>query len=427
MGGGIMQLTAFGAQDEYISGNPQITFFKMVYRRHTNYSVESMKQTFLNNFDKAGTTATCKLAKVGDLLGKMWLQVKLPGQSNTTGTYSNWCNNTGHAFIKQCDLDIGGTVINRHYSQWLDIWNELTDHQKKEYIGLNKHEAKHSYLRSKKNGVNDDLNLYIPLSFWFCRNPGLALPMVSLQYHDVTLKIQTRSIFGLVNGDTLTFSGTQPVVNLFADYYYLDVDERKRFAQVSHEYLIEQVQRTTSTMQSSVKLQFTHPVKELIWVIQNTTPSTEHIIQPSSTTNLDATKNTLSSASHKNDYFNYSPLNTRDSENYNGITSYEHFSTCKIQFNTSDRILERKATYFRLCQPLSAKHRIPSKHIYTYTFALDPGDQQPTGSCNFSRIKRSDLLFTTEKASFSGNITIYALSYNVLRIDSGMAGLMYSN
>lgn len=428
MGGGTMQLTAYGTQDQYITGNPQVTFFKMVYRRHTNFSIESMKQNFNGSFDKDGGTNTCILGKVGDLLGKMWFQVKLPALSNTTGTYSNWCNNTGHAFIKQCDLEIGGSVIDRHFSQWLDIYNEMTDHQEKEYFGLNKHKAKNTYLRSAKQGLNQDLNLYIPLHFWCCQNPGLALPMISLQYHDVSLKVTTRGIYGLLNGDKITCTSKQPIIDLFADYYYLDIDERTRFAQVSHEYLIEQVQREKEIpLQSSIKVNFTHPVKELIWVVQDATIATENITQPSNTTNLDATQNTLSSLSNKNDFFNYSPLQTRDSERYNGIQIYEHFSTCKIQFNTIDRILARKASYFRYCQPLMAKHRIPEKHIYSYSFSLDPGEYLPSGTCNFSRIKKVDLLFTTEKASFEGNITIYALNYNVLRIDSGMAGLMYSN
>ena len=150
MGGGTLQLVAYGKQDETITGNPQITFFKMVYRRHTNFSIESMKQLFFGDFEKTGVTNTCKISKVGDLLGKIWLQVQLPTQSNTTGTYTNWTNNTGHAFIKECDIEIGGTLFDKHHSQWLDIWNEFTDHQEKEYIGLNKHKAKHTYLRSKK-------------------------------------------------------------------------------------------------------------------------------------------------------------------------------------------------------------------------------------------------------------------------------------
>tara|TARA_B100001123_G_C15214725_1_gene988718 strand:- start:94 stop:1377 length:1284 start_codon:yes stop_codon:yes gene_type:complete len=427
MGGGTLQLVAYGKQDETITGNPQITFFKMVYRRHTNFSIESMKQLFFGDFEKTGVTNTCKISKVGDLLGKIWLQVQLPTQSNTSGTYTNWTNNTGHAFIKECDIEIGGTLFDKHHSQWLDIWNELTDHQEKEYIGLNKHKAKHTYLRSKKNGINDTLNLYIPLHFWFCKNPGLALPLISLQYHDVTLKLITRSVYGLINGDTLTCSGKKPVVDIYADYYYLDVEERKRFAQSSHEYLLEQVQQRKVEMQSAVKIDFTHPIKELIWVIQHVTPSTENITVPSSTTNLDATKNTLTTMDNKNDYFNYSPITTQDSENYNGMVIYEHFSTCKIQFNNTDRISERKASYFRMCQPLAAKHRMSQKHIYCYSFALDPGEQHPTGTCNFSRIDKIELKFTTDKNLFQGNISVYALNYNVLRISSGMAGLAYSN
>ena len=432
MAGGNMQLVAFGAQDEYIIGNPQVTFFKVVYRRHTNFSMESMKQLFLSNFDKTSDTInTCKLTKVGDLVGKIWLQVKLPALTNTSGTYNNWCNNTGHAFIKECHLEIGGSLIEKHYSQWLDVYNELTDHHEKEYIGLNKHSAKNTYLRSKKQGIQDDINLYIPLHFFCCKDPGLALPLLALQYHDVVLKVHTRSIFSLLTGDNLTITeGKSPVVDIYADYYFLDTEERQRFTQSSHEYLIEQIQIKLKTpLKSAIKIDFTHPVKELIWVVQHSSAALEQGNTKPSSTEIDPTKNTSSSISQKHDYFNYSAIQTQDSENYNGVTCNEHFSTCKIQFNNQDRISERKASYFRMCQPLMAKHRMPKKHIYCYSFALDPGNHTPTGSCNFSRIDKIELLFKTNTSpqNFQGDITVYAINYNVLRIASGMGGLAYSN
>ena len=195
MGGGLMQLVAYGAQDIYLTGNPQITFFKVVYRRHTNFSMEAIKQTFNGSIGTSSSTVTATISRNGDLVSNLWLDVKLRSTSMTggTGTYLNWTNNTGHAFVKECEVEIGGQRIDRHYSQWLDIWNELTDHEESEWVGLNKHAAKNAYLKSQSTvsaaGANmDNKQLYIPLKFWFCRNPGLALPLIALQYHEVKVK-----------------------------------------------------------------------------------------------------------------------------------------------------------------------------------------------------------------------------------------------
>ena len=176
------------------------------------------------------------------------------------------------------NIEIGGQKIDKQYGHWLDIWNELTDHDESEWIGLNKHAAKNAYGKSEGlSGTTKLLQLYIPLQFWFCRNPGLALPLIALQYHEVKVKFTTRAMNGLVVGDfTGGVENVKPgTVNLWADYIYLDTDERRRFAQVSHEYLIEQLQREQGTAATSKKLNFNHPVKELIWVNQDATNLTE--------------------------------------------------------------------------------------------------------------------------------------------------------
>ena len=205
MGGGLMQLVAYGAQDIYLTGNPQITFFKVVYRRHTNFSMESIIQTFNGTPSFGGSTLTATISRNGDLVHRMWIAGELNSTSvavTTARTYCNWTNNTGHAFVKECEIEIGGQRIDRHYSQWLDVYNELTDHEESEWIGLNKHAAKNAYLQSTTGDTPlDNLRLYVPLKFWFCRNPGLALPLIALQYHEVKLKLTTRPVISLVNTD----------------------------------------------------------------------------------------------------------------------------------------------------------------------------------------------------------------------------------
>ena len=431
MGGGLMQLVAYGAQDIYLTGNPQITFFKVVYRRHTNFSMEAIQQTFNGNVSVGGSTITSTISRNGDLVGRLWLDVLLKNAVSSTAvtTYANWTNNTGHAFVKECEIEIGGQRIDRHYSQWLDVWNELTDHDESEWMGLNKHAAKNAYLKSGAalaSGANTNLptnRLYVPLQFWFCRNPGLALPLIALQYHEVKIKLTTRDTLHLLNADgAVTLSAASaPTVELWADYIYLDTDERRRFAQVSHEYLIEQVQRETGTggaAQKDVNLNFNHPVKELIWVVQD--PSTAG----TAGTAIDATLNVDGAIDNGNDYFCYSAVSASPDEVVNGTTSNEGFSTMQLKLNGHDRFSKRNASYFRTCQPLQAGHKVPSKHVYCYSFALKPEEHQPSGTCNFSRIDNAKMSFAILA---TGTITIYAVNYNVLRIMSGMGGLAYSN
>jgi hypothetical protein len=447
MGGGLMQLVAYGAQDIYLTGNPQITFFKVVYRRHTNFSMEAIQQTFNGTVGLTGSTVTSTISRNGDLVGRLWLDILMKDaeiDGAATATYINWTNNTGHAFVKECEIEIGGQRIDRHYSQWLDVTNELTDHNEEEWLGLNKHAAGNAYLKSvtsmaDRAGNDEDLctRMYVPLQFWFCRNPGLALPLIALQYHEVKLKLTTRTIEALLCSDVAATDGpaSAPQVQLWADYIYLDTDERRRFAQVSHEYLIEQLQKESSSMSTSQKLNFNHPVKELIWVVQDAIAPTEGAIVTALENpllNVDGSNGGTAVYAEKNDYFNYSlssaSAHGRNIEFVAGQKSYEGFSTMKLQLNGHDRFAPRKASYFRTCQPLQAGHKVPSKHVYCYSFALKPEEHQPSGTCNFSRIDNAKMIFETSTAyTTSADLTVYAINYNVLRIMSGMGGLAYSN
>jgi len=434
MGGGLMQLVAYGAQDIYLTGNPQITFFKVVYRRHTNFSMEAIQQTLNGTIGTGESTITSTISRNGDLVGRLWLDVLLKTSAFVGGansTYTNWTNNTGHAYVKQCEVEIGGQLIDKHYSQWLDVWNELTDKDESEWIGLNKHTSKNAYLKSHTSIVTlHGYQLYIPLQFWFCRNPGLALPLIALQYHEVKIDLTTRSVVGLINssGDTQV-EANAPTCTLWADYIYLDTDERRRFAQVSHEYLIEQIQRTQGAMSNTQKLNFNHPVKELIWTVQDNVAGTENSALGSA---VDATLNTNGyglAMTQGNDYFNYNTNMNDDAEVISGTSAYESFKDMKLQLNGHDRFEPRNASYFRLCQPLQAGHKVPTKHIYCYSFALKPEEHQPSGTCNFSRIDNAQMIFTSAGtfSTFAKTLTVWAVNYNVLRIMSGMGGLAYSN
>ena len=286
MGGGLMQLVAYGAQDIYLTGNPQITFFKVVYRRHTNFSMEAIEQTFNGQAD-FGKKVVCAISRNGDLIHRIYLQVELPAlnAANSGSDYVRWVNWVGHALVKNVEIEIGGQKIDKHYGDWLHIWNELTQTASKQAGYANMVGNVDRLFRPVDSGDSlPETTLFIPLQFWFNRNPGLALPLIALQYHEVKINLEFRTLAECVGVKTTVPSGSLTSASLYVDYIYLDTDERRRFAQVSHEYLIEQLQFTgdesNSTTSAKVKLNFNHPCKELVWVAQLTMSSKKLLVVP---------------------------------------------------------------------------------------------------------------------------------------------------
>lgn len=282
MSGGLMQLVAYGAQDVYLTGNPQITFFKVVYRRYTNFAIETVAQTFTSGTAKPGATDTAVLiSRSGDLVSNLTLMVSLAAQNVPTAQstdYVAYVRRLGHMLIDEVRVDIGGARIDRHYGMWLDIWYELTHTTGKEraYNELIGDVPELTSLQPAVTGL-PARNVYVPLIFWFCKNTGLALPLVALQYHEVKIYFNFRTIDRLFvtqgNVSYLNFNSTSLFnnVQLLIDYVYLDSEERRRFAQVSHEYLIEQLQRNVegfNDYKKQSKITFNHPTKELVWVSQ---------------------------------------------------------------------------------------------------------------------------------------------------------------
>jgi hypothetical protein len=453
MGGGLMQLVAYGAQDIYLTGNPQITFFKTVYRRHTNFSMESINQTF-NSTVEFGKKSSCIIARNGDLITDMYIEITLPAikqaQATDTGTttYVSWTQGIGNALLKSVSIDIGGQEIDKHYSEWLDIWGELnlSDSKKKNYNNMvgNNYPSDDFDPELACEPAKGTYTLYVPLRFWFNNNPGLALPLIALQYHDVRINIELESVDFLIrnnNGNLLQPINTKDELleikdcNLLVNYVYLDTDERRRFAQVSHEYLIEQVQYlgletiSQNSTNHPISLNFNHPVKVLHWVIQDTTFTATN-------SDSDVLDNKIfDGGNQKLRYMGLSKINNK----------YDTFKTGKIQINGHDRMVEKNADYFRLVQNYKYMAGCSEKYIYTYSFALNPSEHQPSGTCNFSRIDLGKLYLTFDKDTISQNTKtdntttytghipnnvhakVFAVNYNVLRIMSGMGGLAYSN
>ena len=394
MGGGLMQLVAYGAQDIYLTGNPQITFFKVVYRRHTNFSMEAIEQTW-NGTSNANGRCTATISRNGDLVHRMYLEV--------TGKLGTDISNPGSSWITDVELEIGGQKIDKQTGHWLELWAELTRLNPSGTVGLqnNSQFPTASTLEQKTTGQGglagttamadgtSATRYFVPLQFWFNRNPGLALPLIALQYHEVKVILQ-HNISTVFAGDGSTVT---PTNQLYCDYIYLDTDERRRFAQVSHEYLIEQVQEQSYSA-TSQELNFNHPVKEII-------------------------------CSAKDNHVGISDI---------GAVTPLSGTACLLKLNGHDRFAARDITYFTRVQIMdyhsgagglecgaAAGEGAHVDTIFVYSFALKPEEHQPSGTCNFSRIDNAQL------TGISNADTVHAVNYNVLRIMSGMGGLAYSN
>ena len=462
-GGGLMQLVAYGAQYVYLTGNPQITFFKAVYRRHTNFAMESIENPFNGN-PRFGNQVTCTIQRNGDLIHRIYLQATLPSVSLATGDGSGaqfrWLNWVGHNLVDWVELQIGGQRIDKHYGDWLHIWNELTQEPGKQagYAKMvgNVPQLTNLIVQGGEACDNDcaggepnssgellgcapEYTLYIPLQFWFCRNPGLALPLIALQYHEVRINLQFNDLQNLMwdyapmNANTHVVRDRVNAANLVAaslyvDYIYLDTDERRKFAQVSHEYLIETLQFTgaesINSSSNKLKLNFNHPCKELVWVVQRDS--------------FVSCDDGVVNAWKGQQPFNYSDWWDRSClESGYSVTRVEGMAgknpvvTGLLQLNGHDRFTVREGDYFNLVQPYQHHTNVPSVGINVYSFALSPEQHQPSGTCNLSRIDNTTLLITVSNnavgTATSSQVRVYATNYNVLRVMSGMGGLAYSN
>jgi hypothetical protein len=543
MGGGLLQLVAYGAQDAYITGNPHITFWKVLYKRHTNFAMEAFRVNF-TGAPQYGQRVVAVINRNADLMYKTYLEVVLPDTTLVSGGITTgdikWTGDAqrrlGYALLKKIEVEIGGQIIDTHYGEWLYLWENLTA----SYDTSCKLDA---MVGGNIGGTSTDLTscggrpgiLYIPLQFWFCRNPGLALPLIALQYHEVRLNITLGNATDLVSKGTYTSVAAAAAalpqlkdMSLYIDYIYLDVDERRRFAQQSHEYLIDQLQfglqQTLTNSSGRIDLTLNHPVKELVWVFQ------------------DARRTDCAYAN--------ATLSDFTGPGYTQPFVYDDIiNRCRLQINGQDRFDERYGDYFWKVQPyqhhsgggfwptrnalggsvsgsittgtqvavfngtntsgsasitsvtvtsgslvngmgvsgvgipvgttltfsgttvtLSANSSAnatgtligvydpntsntesltsgtvsgiqtyqAANPINVYSFALQPEEHQPSGTCNFSRIDTTTLVYESFKAANQistnyptkarpFNFRMYAVNYNIFRVMSGMGGLAYSN
>lgn len=392
-GGAVVQIVAKGQQDMYLTQTPSITFFRGTYRRYTDFALESIEQNF-NGQAAFGNKTYATIARNGDLVWKIYLQVNLPALA---GTNVAWTQEIGHALIDYVTFTVGGQQIDKHYGEWLSIWADLTMPSEKR-AGYSVLIGNTSTLTTPASS-KDATTIYVPLQFWFNRSPGLALPLIALAYHEVKVELSFRSLAQLTVG-TVTGSPTLAYASLWVDYVFLDAEERKNFAQNPQEYLIDQLQHTgqEAVSQSTYKsrLSFNHPTKALYWVIRTDASTTAKRV-------IDFT---------------------------DGSTAYaggETVSEVGLQLNGNDRFTARDAANFNIIQPLQHHTAIPRRGIYMYSFSLKPEDSQPTGTLNMSRIDNATLSLSLTTGSSPVALFVYALSVNVFRVMSGMGGIAYNS
>jgi len=407
-----MQLVAQGAQDAYLTGDPKITFFKAQYKPHTNFAMECIEQV-INGTPSAGGSSSVTISRNGDLVQEMFLKVTINSNANAQAARADDSATvyTAERVISECELSIGGQRIDKHYQRWWRLFTELN------YDEAAK--AKYSKMCNAV-GNSDTDTVYLPLIFFFNRNPGLALPLIALQYHEVRVDFKWSS------DDNIWESGNgKASVKCFANYIYLDTKERTMFAQKSHEYLIEQVQHTGAEAVSStarnIRLNYTHPVKELVWCCPQTTGVSTAAERLWNLTANDAANGATaidasgSTQPHLSDGIVRLPLATLVDD---------AMPLFKLQLNGQDRMAEQDGKYFNQVQPLYHHSGCPAPGVYSYSFALKPEEHQPSGTCNFSRIDNATAVVT---AANEGNLEMFAVNYNILRVMSGMGGIAFSN
>jgi len=413
-GGGLIQLVAYGAQDVYLTGDPQTTLWKQKFSRKSNYALESIQQVLAGTVDY-GSSVTSTLSRSGDLITGLMAEVTMIRGPSGAGTPEVFY--PAEALFESIELRIGGQLIDTLYHNWFRLYDEL-------FYNAKQTQAYADMMNFTQEIQGQARTFYFPIPFFFSSMvSGLALPLIALQYHEIELKFNFAKASDIQGVDT----SSPPVVKLYADYVFLDTDERVSFAQNPHEYLITQLQyqkqairfSNVQSLRFGVPLNFNHPTKMLTWAF------TSQGIHGQFTALQGATQDNTAA-----------PLARAD-----------------LQLNGRDRFTIRAGKYFTNAQPwLCQKGNYYSSGVYAYHFGLNNVvSTQPSQTLNFSRIDNATLVLytkinnvpgpfppsvtsysTTEDQTYeiTSNLTtveVYAQNYNVLRVMSGMGGLAYAN
>lgn len=392
-GQSVIQIVAKGQQDFFLTQKPVITFFKAGWKQYTAFCIEAIEQTF-NGTVNFGNRSIVTVTRSGDGVSSMYLQIGLPALA---GTSVAWTREIGHALIDYVTLNVGSQPIDKHYGEFLSIWNELTM------------DKNHSDSYDVLIGNTTDLytpassisatTIYVPMRFFFNRNYGQMLPLIGMSFSEVKLEVSLRPYADVTVG-TLSSTPAITYCSLWVDYVFLSKEERKMLTQNPLEYLIDIVQyngaETISTTNVKNRLTFNHPTKALFFVLRSDANMSAKRV-------LDFTDGSV-------------PYDGDDTVSLVGLT-----------LNSNDRFTPRDAANFNIIQPLQHWPSAPRRGIYTYSFGLYPSKPDPTGTLNMSRIDNVSLNIATTLGSSPSSLLVYALSYNLFRVRGGQAGAAFNS
>jgi len=509
MTGGLIELAAHGKDDLFLTKDPQITFFKLIYRRHTNFSTEETEHSFLSDVN-FGAQYVCLIPHDGDLIDGMSVRISLPEipQFTTGGGLDNitkiaWARYIGFVLIRSIEIEINGRIIDRHYGEWMYIWSCLTTNNLNDG-GLDKLIGNIPELY-EFSASKPSYTLYIPLYFWFCRNTGNAIPVIALQYSDIRVNLEIDDLENCIitspthyiqcNDDIECFKSGEylvqklpdgsksygrfhqydieskklyyqsigltkfigipppdqfskpndysnsiygvtsqfyvtPIQNkisvphlfrplrlqslvrkdavLLVNFVYLDEEERYKFAQTKHDYLIERLYYTPSSQIDSsnkkIKLNIDQPCKLIVWV-----PKLQYM-------------------SAINDWYNYTDNHQRDPITGNPVGNPLILQE-KIMLNSVDRINKYNHQYYEYIQSYSYSENSLPYGIGMYSFALYPLNIQPSGTTNMSQIELIELTMRMNNIVNQNNIAsikVYSLCYNILRVNNGLCATVFT-
>jgi len=471
-----MQLVAYGAQDVYLTGEPKVTFFQTAYKRHTNFAMETVQQTVAGALNPGGLTSVT-LSRSGDLVGDMFVVLQPTPTSTSNLTTNNSLGDmawVAERAFSSVEVFIGGQSIDKHYQMWFRLYAEvfLNDTKKQNYGKLTS--CPNVNIVAGQT-ISSQSYVYLPLIFWFNRNPGLFLPLVALQYHEVRIDFT-------ISPQYASYFGNNPFA-VWANYVYLDTNERDSFAKKPSEYLIEQVQHvnadpvgsTSENTPSVIRMQYNHPVKELVWCYQVPAFSTNPNSMWNFSSNVSNVNVTVDPSKLAGSQAPFSPAHVGSPALYvpapfvtplyvnaaSNVTTGNTISVqsnvisgnvfwvesgipiassnavygqevgpmhqAKIILNGTDRFVPQYGKYFNQYQPYQYHSGIPYPGIYVYSFALKPEDLQPSGTCNFSRIDMAQIAVNLKTGIPSVNQQMFAVNYNILRIQSGLGGVAFAN
>ena len=394
MSASVLQLQAVGTPDLYLTDDPKINVFKFHYYRYVNFATESYKLN-INTLPTFGLKSTCEIPKRGNLLSKLHLHLKLPILEITSGEYACWNDTLGYSiFSEPIELHIGGVIVDRLYPQCMNILDEFKNNNQ----GLNMMLLKSDSFVSNYTNASKQVDLVIPLDFWFTKQYNCALPLNFQQ--DIKIVFKLRNFSECVNYD-LTPPNYTPIItsNVYAEYIYLDDIILDKFMKQDHKFLIQQMQYNGDTMINGgisdyiCKLNFNNPCKEILFVGVETGNITS------------------------NNYFAYSksPDNS------------PLFQEMSLLLDGKPRFDQLPEFFYRLVFPQNVHTFIPLKYIYSMSFSLRPEDTQPTGSINLDLFNDVSLALKLNVNSSSIQLFVFALTYNIVKIEKGMLSFEWMN